>query len=411
MFTLRVALRYLFSKKTHNAVNVISTISITGVAVATMAIVCVLSVFNGFTDLAIAKISQLAPDLRVESAEGKTIASPDSLLRIILTTEGVATAAPTVEEHALAIYGDRQMPVLIKGVTEAFDTITRLRSTIKEDGTFLLTDSEYGDFATLSVGAAIGLQAHPGVMRALTLNVPRRTGRINPANPAAAFRSDSLLVGGVFQTEQAEFDTDLVLIPLSAASRLLDYEHEATAIEIKVSDGADTDRTGNRIAEALGRGYEVKNRVKQQDQSFKMIEVEKWITFFLLSFILIIASFNIISTMSMLIIEKEDNIHTMYAMGASRKTITRIFILEGWLVSLLGGVSGIVAGVALCLAQQWGGFIKLGGNHEAMSIDVYPVRVEIPDLLAVILLVALTGLITSALTSLLARKYIAGTRQ
>ncbi len=363
MFTLRVALRYLFSKKTHNAVNVISTISIIGVAVATMAIVCVLSVFNGFTDLATAKISQLAPDLRVESTEGKTIASPDSLLRAIRAIEGVAAAAPTIEEHALAIYGDRQMPVLMKGVTEAFDTITQLRSTIKEDGTFLLTDSGYGDFATLSVGAAIGLQAHPGVMRALTLNVPRRTGRINPANPAAAFRSDSLLVGGVFQTEQAEFDTDLVLIPLSAARQLLDYELEATAIEIKVSDGADTDRTGHRIAEALGDGFDVKNRVRQQDQSFKMIEVEKWITFFLLAFILIIASFNIISTMSMLIIEKEDNIHTMYAMGAPRKTITRIFILEGWLVSLLGGVSGIMTGVILCLAQQWGGFIKLGGNH------------------------------------------------
>ncbi len=411
MFTLRVALRYLFSKKTHNAVNVISTISIIGVAVATMAIVCVLSVFNGFTDLATAKISQLAPDLRVESTEGKTIASPDSLLRVIGAIEGVTAAAPTIEEHALAIYGDRQMPVLMKGVTEAFDTITQLRSTIKEDGTFLLTDSGYGDFATLSVGAAIGLQAHPGVMRALTLNVPRRTGRINPANPAAAFRSDSLLVGGVFQTEQAEFDTDLVLIPLSAARQLLDYELEATAIEIKVSDGADTDRTGHRIAEALGDGFDVKNRVRQQDQSFKMIEVEKWITFFLLAFILIIASFNIISTMSMLIIEKEDNIHTMYAMGAPRKTITRIFILEGWLVSLLGGVSGIMTGVILCLAQQWGGFIKLGGNHEAMSIDVYPVRVEIPDLLAVIVLVALTGLITSALTSLLARKYISGRSQ
>jgi len=411
MFTLRVALRYLFSKKTHNAVNVISTISIIGVAVATMAIVCVLSVFNGFTDLATAKISQLAPDLRVESTEGKTIASPDSLLRAIRAIEGVAAAAPTIEEHALAIYGDRQMPVLMKGVTEAFDTITQLRSTIKEDGTFLLTDSGYGDFATLSVGAAIGLQAHPGVMRALTLNVPRRTGRINPANPAAAFRSDSLLVGGVFQTEQAEFDTDLVLIPLRAARQLLDYELEATAIEIKVSDGADTDRTGHRIAEALGDGFDVKNRVRQQDQSFKMIEVEKWITFFLLAFILIIASFNIISTMSMLIIEKEDNIHTMYAMGAPRKTITRIFILEGWLVSLLGGVSGIMTGVILCLAQQWGGFIKLGGNHEAMSIDVYPVRVEIPDLLAVIVLVALTGLITSALTSLLARKYISGRSQ
>ena len=403
MFTLRVALRYLFSKKTHNAVNVISTISIIGVAVATMAIVCVLSVFNGFTDLATAKISQLAPDLRVESTEGKTIASPDSLLRAIRAIEGVAAAAPTIEEHALAIYGDRQMPVLMKGVTEAFDTITQLRSTIKEDGTFLLTDSGYGDFATLSVGAAIGLQAHPGVMRALTLNVPRRTGRINPANPAAAFRSDSLLVGGVFQTEQAEFDTDLVLIPLSAARQLLDYELEATAIEIKVSDGADTDRTGHRIAEALGDGFDVKNRVRQQDQSFKMIEVEKWITFFLLAFILIIASFNIISSLSMLVLEKQSSLSTLSAMGMNRRQIGKVFFWESIFVSLTGGISGIATGIILVFLQERFGLIKIAGGG---AITAYPVALEWSDVGITLIPVAAIGSVTAVITDAFARSRI-----
>lgn len=403
MFTLRVALRYLFSKKTHNAVNVISTISIIGVAVATMAIVCVLSVFNGFTDLATAKISQLAPDLRVESTEGKTIASPDSLLRAIRAIEGVAAAAPTIEEHALAIYGDRQMPVLMKGVTEAFDTITQLRSTIKEDGTFLLTDSGYGDFATLSVGAAIGLQAHPGVMRALTLNVPRRTGRINPANPAAAFRSDSLLVGGVFQTEQAEFDTDLVLIPLSAARQLLDYELEATAIEIKVSDGADTDRTGHRIAEALGDGFDVKNRVRQQDQSFKMIEVEKWITFFLLAFILIIASFNIISSLSMLVLEKQSSLSTLSAMGMNRRQIGKVFFWESIFVSLAGGISGIATGIILVFLQERFGLIKIAGGG---AITAYPVALEWSDVGITLIPVAAIGAVTAVITDTFARSRI-----
>ena len=403
MFTLRVALRYLFSKKTHNAVNVISTISIIGVAVATMAIVCVLSVFNGFTDLATAKISQLAPDLRVESTEGKTIASPDSLLRAIRAIEGVAAAAPTIEEHALAIYGDRQMPVLMKGVTEAFDTITQLRSTIKEDGTFLLTDSGYGDFATLSVGAAIGLQAHPGVMRALTLNVPRRTGRINPANPAAAFRSDSLLVGGVFQTEQAEFDTDLVLIPLSAARQLLDYELEATAIEIKVSDGADTDRTGHRIAEALGDGFDVKNRVRQQDQSLKMIEVEKWITFFLLAFILIIASFNIISSLSMLVLEKQSSLSTLSAMGMNRRQIGKVFFWESIFVSLTGGISGIATGIILVFLQERFGLIKIAGGG---AITAYPVALEWSDVGITLIPVAAIGSVTAVITDAFARSRI-----
>ena len=404
MLTLRIALRYLLSKKTHNAVNVISLISVTGVAVATMAIVCVLSVFNGFTDLATAKISQLAPDLRIEASRGKVILRADSVADAARGIGGVTAATPVLEEHALAIYDGLQMPVMMKGVGNDFSSVTDIDAIVKEDGAFLLSDSLYGDFATLSVGAAIQLQAHPGFAYSFTLNVPRRVGRINPSNPAASFRNDSLLVGGVFQTEQAEFDTDLVIVPLSTARHLLEYDTEASAIELKVNDGTDIHAVADALKKALGSGYAVKDRIEQQEQSFKMISVEKWITFFLLSFILIIASFNIISTMSMLIIEKDENIHTLYALGASRKMISRIFILEGWLVSLLGGVAGIIIGIIVCLAQQWGGFIKLGGNHEAMSIDVYPVRVESADLLVVILLVAATGLFTSLLTSLIMRR-------
>lgn len=404
MLTLRVALRYLFSKKTHSAVNVISLISMTGVAVATMAIVCVLSVFNGFTDLAKSKIAQLSPDLRIENLTGKTIADADSITALLRDMPEIATASPTIEEHALAIYSDRQIPVIIKGVTEAYNSITDIRSIVLDDGTWMLNDPEYGDFATLSVGAAINLEAHPGFYRRLNIYVPRRTGRINPANPAASFRADSLLVGGVFQTEQAEFDTDLILLPLESARRLLDYDHEATAIEVRLADGISENKAIKAITKALGDGIAVKDRIRQQEQSFKMISIEKWITFFLLSFILIIASFNVISTLSMLIIEKDDNIHTLYALGASRSMISRIFILEGWLISIFGGITGIIAGVALSLAQQWGGFIKLGGDHSAMTIDVYPVKVELPDLIAVILLVALVGWLTSSLTALIMRQ-------
>lgn len=404
MLTLRVALRYLISKKTHTAVNVISLISVAGVAVATMAIVCVLSVFNGFTDLATSKLSQLSPDLRIESRTGKTIAGADSLTALARRLPEVLTAAPTVEEHALAIYKGRQMPVVLKGVTEAYDTITSIRSIVKDDGAFLLDDPAYGNFATLSVGAAIGLEAHPGFYSLLDLYVPRRRGRINPANPAASFRSDSLLVGGVFQTEQAEFDTELILVPLSCARQLLDYTTEATAIEVKLREGTSAGKGSEALTAMLGEGYIIKNRVMQQEQSFKMISIEKWITFFLLSFILIIASFNVISTLSMLIIEKDDNISTLYALGASRRMISRIFILEGWLISLLGGLLGIILGVTLCLAQQWSGFIKLGGDHAAMSIDIYPVRVAMPDLLALMALVALTGWLTSLLTALIMRR-------
>lgn len=407
MVTLRIALRYLVSKKTHTAVNVISLISMIGVAVATMAIVCVLSVFNGFSDLATSKLSQLSPDLRLESKRGKVIAHADSIVRVLTSMPEIAVAAPTVEENALAAYGGRQMPVIIKGVTEAYDTITVLRSIVKDDGVFMLTDPDYGNFATLSVGTAINLEAHPGFYNRLDLYVPRRTGRLNPANPSASFRTDSLLVGGVFQTEQTEFDTDLVIIPLETARHLLDYTDEATAIEVMTAPGISPSRAAEAVKARLGDSLLVKDRLMQQEQSFKMIAIEKWITFFLLAFILVIASFNVISTLSMLIIEKTDNIATLYALGASRGMISRIFIMEGWLISLLGGIAGIIMGVILCLAQQWGGFIKLGGDHAAMSIDVYPVRLAFPDLLAVILLVALTGWLTSSLTALIMRQRLA----
>lgn len=398
MFSLRVAIRYLFSKKTHNAVNVISLISVAGVAVATIAIVCVLSVFNGFSDLAASHLSRLDPDIKVTPVTGKTIISADSLASAIAGINGIEKAIPTIEEQALAIYGNRQMPVTIKGVPENYDSITSLRSIII-DGEWIHDDGSALSYTTLSAGAAINLRAFPGYDQYMGIYVPRRKGRINPANPMAAFRSDSLIVSGVFQVEQAEYDADMVIIPLENARRMLDYTTEASAIEIKVRPNIRIYDAIANIKAATGNGYEVKDRMQQQEQSFRMIEIEKWITFLMLAFILIIASFNILSTMSMLIIEKKDNIRTLRALGASQKIISRIFLLEGWLISIVGGIAGIIIGVTLSLAQQWGGFIKLGGNAAAMSIDAYPVRVNPTDILAVIAIVLLVGILTSAVAS------------
>lgn len=404
MLTLRIALRYLFSRKTHSAVNVISMISVIGVAVATIAIVCVLSVFNGFSELALDKISHIAPDLRIESSRGKIIADADSLLKVISAIDDVEKAAPTIEEKGLLIYDSNQLPVELKGITQDYSEIKGIDSLVKSDGIFLLNDSLYGDFAILSIGVAINLNARPSTDFPLEVYVPNRLGRYNPANPAASFRSDTLLVGGVYQSEQAEYDTNTALVPLDMMRSLLDYPCEATAIEVKVADSQSTEKVKKAIAQQLSGEYTVKNRLQQQEQSFKMIEVEKWITFVLLAFILIIASFNIISTLSMLIIEKDSNIRTLYSLGATKTAIRRIFIMEGWLISAAGGIFGIIVGVAMCLAQEWWGFIKLGGNHDAMSTDIYPVKVEFVDIVSVLLLVALIGLFTSLLTSVFMRK-------
>ncbi|MBR6640086.1 MAG: FtsX-like permease family protein [Muribaculaceae bacterium] len=404
MFPLRIAIRYLFSKKTHNAVNIISLISLAGVAVATMAIVCVLSVFNGFSDLSAAHLSILDPDLKITPVEGKSISSVDSLIYEIEQIDGIDVAIPTIEEQALAIYGERQMPVMIKGVPLEYENTTGIKS-IVIDGDFYLTDS-IASYATLSVGAAIGLGATPSLYRYLGIYTPKREGRVNVANPMTAFRSDSLIVAGVYQVAQAEYDTDMVILPIENAARLLDYDNEATAIEVMVKPSFNISKVTAQLQTILGDELIVKDRLHQQEQSFRMIEIEKWITFLMLAFILIIASFNIISTLSMLVIEKSENIHTLHSLGATSTMISRIFMLEGWLISIVGGIAGVIIGVILTLAQQWGGFIKLSGDPSALSIDHYPVRLDVMDLFVVMGLVIVIGFFTAQITALFTRKKI-----
>lgn len=402
MFSLKIALRYLFSKKTHNAVNVISLISVIGVAIATMAIVCVLSVFNGFEDIAAKSLSLLDPELKVSPVKGKVIANADSLALEIAKIDGVKIALPEIEEQAFAIFRQKQMPVIIKGVDSRCQQLIDIDSTII-DGQLLLRDS-IANYAILSPGVAIKLSARPNMFDPIGIYAPTRTGRINPSNPMTAFCADSLAIAGVFQVNQPEYDTDRIIIPIENARALLEYTTEAHSVGIALSNNADIDFVSAEIAKKIGNGYIIKDRYLQQEQSFKMISIEKWITFLMLAFILVIASFNIISTLSMLVIEKDDNIATFNALGASRKMITRIFMLEGWLISSMGGVIGIILGVILCLAQQWGKFIKLNGDPSALTIDAYPVRLVPSDLLIVFALVLAVGFVTSQITSLFTRR-------
>ncbi|WP_302590639.1 FtsX-like permease family protein [uncultured Muribaculum sp.] len=403
MEPLRIALRYLLAKRGSNVVSVISLISVTGVGVAAMAIVCVLSVFNGFAILARSQTDTLTPDLRVDPLYGKAIEGIDSVTALISAVPHVNAVVPVLEERALAKCGSRQMPVRIKGVTDNYANVTSIDSVVKSDGMFVLSDSVLGPVATLSVGSAVGLQVRPGVDSYVDIYVPRRRGRINPANPSASFLSGTFAVGGVFQADDAETDADLVLLPFGEAARLLDRGNAASAIEIGLEPGADADNVADVLRERLGNTLSVSTRRQQQQTSMRMIAIEKWITFAMLAFILTIASFNIISTLSMMVIEKTDNIRTLYALGATRSFIGSIFRYEGWLISLAGGAGGVVAGVVLCLMQQWFGFIKLGGDHQVMVTDVYPVRVEVVDILVVLLLVAAIGWITSAVAAAFSR--------
>lgn len=402
MLALKVALRYLVSKKSHAAVNVISAISVAGVAVATAAIVVVLSVFNGFTDLAASHFSVIDPDLMVTSARGKTIADGDSLAVAIAGMEGVAAATPTLTERGLLVSGDSQLGVVFKGVAPGYTSVVDIAPAVVASGEI---PSEAVDVpaASVAVGVANRLMLRPGTSAA-ELYVPKRVGRINPANPAGAFFSSPLVVARVFQVDQMEIDADHIIVPLSVARDLLAYETEATAVEIRTVPGADVDAVGRRVADSLGTGYIVSDRRMQHAEAFRMISVEKWVTFAMLIFILIIAAFNIISTLSLMVIEKRDNMATLRFLGATRPTVRAVFAWMGAIITLTGGIIGCLLGVGLSLAQQWGGFIRLGGDPSRLSVAVYPVRVAFPDILAVLALVAVMAVLTSLVTRLFTRK-------
>lgn len=397
MVSLRIALRYLFSRKSHNAVHVISVISMAGVAVATAAIVCVLSVFNGFSDLAYSHLSLIDPQLKIVPVQGKVIERADSLCTLVRNIDKVKIAAPAISEQALAIYGERQMPVTLMGVPDSYPQIVDVENALI-DGCWMLNDTLTGQScAVMSVGSAISLGARPGYDELLALYVPRRVGRISQANPMASFRSDSLWVAGVFEVGQSDYDNSLVFISLSGARQLLEFTTEASSVNIRLQENVDVDEAQRDIYEAVGPKYKVANRLEQQQNSFRMIKVEKWISFLMLAFILIIASFNVVSTLSMLIIEKRDNMATLRALGAVPSQISGIFFFEGWLISIVGGLSGILLGVMLVAAQQWGGFIKLSADPNQLSVTEYPVNLMATDLLWVLLLVVAVGLVIGAI--------------
>lgn len=401
MLSLKIAARYLAAPKSHNVVNVIAIIAVTGVAIATAAMVVVLSVFNGFADLAARHMSRLDPQLEITRADGRVIPDGDSLARAISATRGVALAVPTVSERALAVTPTAQTAVVFKGVPDNYRDIADVDA-IMIDGEYAPASTAGVPAAQLSVGVSNSLLARPDPVMPLHLYVPRRQGRINPANPGGAFVGADMVVSGVYRVDQPDLDADRMLIPLEVARELLGYDTEAGAVEVALNPDADIDATRSRIEKALPPGFAVRDRLQQRVEAFRMISVEKWVTFMMLVFVLVIALFNIISTLSLLIIEKRDDMRTLRALGATRRTVRAIFTGEAWLITLTGGVAGIILGVGLSLAQQYGKFIRLAGDTALLTVEAYPVRVAASDLLAVIAAVAVTGLITTAVVRFLA---------
>ncbi len=406
--TAAIAWRYLLSKKSHGAVGTISTVSLCAMAVATAAIVCVLSVFNGFREVIAEKLDTLAPDVMVTPAKGKTFAEAEKLAARVAAMPGVETATPTLSDNALVICNSQEMPVKLKGVVPAdYARVTEVRSLVDADlGRYLAdTVAPAGTIpATIAIGTASRLRTYPGA--GMLVFAPKRLGRVNLANPVSSFITDSLSVTGIYRSDQQEYDEDGVIVPIAEARKLLQYDTEASAIEIRLRPGQHGARAAAAIGDRLGPAYVVKDRVRQQEMNFRMISIEKWVSFLLLGFILIIASFNLISSLSMLVIEKEKAIGTFSALGLSRRRIGRIFAWESIYVSLAGGLAGIALGLTLCLLQQHFGLITVSGSPETTIVRAYPVKVLAGDVLATLVPVALIGIATAAITAAFAKSRI-----
>ena len=382
--------------------NIISIVAVCGVVVATAALICVLSVFNGFRGLIMGKLAMLDPQVAITATTGKTINNADSVIDVVSAMPGVERAVPVVEDQALAIYAQMQMPVRLKGVPDDYNTMNGMDSIIV-DGEWKLRD-QVSRFAVAGAGPAVRLMVRPESLGMVRLYAPQRQGRVNLANPMGAFRQDSVFVSGVFQLQQNSYDADLIFVPLEMAMNLFDYETEATQIEVRLAPGASEQQVMRGIAQALGDGYQVKNRLMQQREAYRLVNIEKWMAFLLLAFILVIATFNVISTLSLLIIEKDDSIATLRALGAHDRQISRIFVLQGWLITLAGAVTGVVIGLILCLCQQQFGWLHLSGDPANMIISAYPVEVQWLDVVITLALVAAVGLLTSMVTALIMRR-------
>lgn len=407
MLPARIAGRYLRSRKSHSAVGAIAAVSIIGMAVATAAIICVLSVFNGFKSVIGDRLDTLTPDVLVEPAAGKIFMDADSVAAIVGRIKGVDVVTPTLADNALIIFNGREMPVFLVGVDpENYAKTTHIRQLIDpKEGRYLKGGMDRGMPETaISIGVASQMSTFPE--DCLLLFTPRRKGKVNLANPAASFITDSLYVTGVYRAMQNDYDENRVMVDLPTARRMFQYDSdEASTLHVSAAPGADPVRLAEDVQKILGPKFIVKDRLRQQEMNFRMIEIEKWVSFLLLGFILIIASFNIISTLSMLVLEKEASLTTLAAMGMSRNKIGSVFAWESFLVTATGGIAGILLGLVLCLLQQHFGFIKIGDGTQTI-MSAYPVVVKASDILLCALPLLLIGALSAVVTSQFAKKRI-----
>jgi lipoprotein-releasing system permease protein len=384
--SLYIARRYLFAKKSRNAINVISGISVAGVMVGTLALITILSVFNGLEEMVRGIFSTSDSEIRITPVKGKVF-TPDTLtLRRLSAVGGVEAWAETLEENALLRYEEQQYIATVKGVSPNYGDVTDL-DTAMWDGDFTLMSENGRPFAIAGLGVANYLGMRLNFVAPLAIYIPDRKAHLT-LNPENEFKRKYINLSGIFAVEQ-EFDSKYVFVPIDFARELLGYATEVTAIEVRLKTGADLKKTQKEIQGVMGGGFLVQNRYEQQEMFYRVMKGERLAIYVILTFILIIASFNIIGSLTMLIIEKERDIRILKSLGADNTLIKRIFIYEGWMISFIGTCIGLAVGFLLCAAQQQFGIVKLSG--ESLLIDSYPVRMQLTDFILVAVTVMAIG--------------------
>lgn len=390
-FPFYIARRYLFSKKSTHAINVISLISVVGVSVATMALVVVLSGFNGFSDLIASFFTGFDPQLKIEPAKGKAVAADDPILTEIKKLPEIEVATECVEEQALAMYRNKQAMVTIKGVEDNFDSLTNINDILYGDGKFELhaANLQYG---ILGIRLAQDLGTGVAWRNYLNIYAPQREGQYDASNPTEAFVEDSLISpGALFQVKQSKYDKGYIITSIDFARRIFSRQGEITSLELRLKADVDIDEAKARIKKITGNKFTVKDRYEQQADTFNIMRIEKLFAYAFLTFILMVACFNIIGSLSMLIIDKKDDVRTLRYLGATDKQINRIFLFEGRMISVFGAFIGILVGLLLCWLQQTYGLVSLGNRAGNFVVEAYPISVHPWDVILIFFTVIIVG--------------------
>lgn len=390
--SLYIAKRYLFSKKKHNAINIIAGVSVCGVTLATIALICTLSIFNGFQEIVTEFFTAFDPELKISAKQGKFFSVEEEKIKSLKAFPEIEVWTETLEEQALVQYKYRQTMVTIKGVTDNFQKLTSIDSLLYGTGSFTLQDEvvNYGIMGGELVGT-LGTGISP--IDPLHIYAPKKGARINMANPTTAFNQDYLYSPGVvFVTNQSKYDATYILTSLSFAQKLFAQDNKVSGIELKLKDKKHINKVKKQIEQVLGEDFIVQNRYEQQADIFRIMEIEKFVSYLFLTFILAIACFNVIGSLSMLILDKQEDVNTLRQLGANNQLITRIFLFEGQLISFSGSIMGIILGVTLCLLQQHFGLLSLGGSGQFI-VDAYPVSLHFGDVCLIFITVVVVGFV------------------